>query len=101
MEELTPQLMAEYARNGDPDAIDFFNQTGRMLGRGLSMLVDAFNPERIIIGSIFVRCEDLLRPSMEEELSREAIPFSLEDLSVVPAKTGEALGDLASIMVAL
>ena len=101
MEELTPQLMAEYARNGDPDAIDFFNQTGRMLGRGLSMLVDALNPERIVIGSIFVRCEDLLRPSMEEELRREAIPFSLEDLSVVPAKTGEALGDLASIMVAL
>lgn len=101
MEELTPRLMAEYARGGDPDAIDFFNRTGRMLGRGLSLLVDAFNPERIVIGSVFARCEDLLREPMEQELQGEAIPFALDGLSVVPAKAGESLGDLASIMVAL
>ena len=101
LDELTPQLMASYARSGDPDAIDFFNLTGRMLGRGISMLVDAFNPERVIIGSIFMRCEDLLRAPMEEELRKEAIPFSLEDLQVVPAEIGESLGDFASIMVAL
>ena len=38
---------------------------------------------------------------MEAELKREAIPFSLEGVQVVPAQTGEALGDLASIMAAL
>lgn len=101
LEELTPRLMAEYARNGDEDALAFFEQTGKMLGRGLALLVDAFNPERIIIGSVFVRCEDLLRASMEAELRKEAIPFSLEGFSVVPAQMGESLGDLASIMVAL
>ena len=101
LDELTPQLMASYARSGDPDAIDFFNYTGRMLGRGISILVDAFNPERVIIGSIFMRCEDLLRAPMEEELRKEAIPFSLEGFEVVPAETGESLGDYASIMVAL
>ena len=79
----------------------FFRLIGSMLGRGLALLVDAFNPEKIIIGSIFVRCEDLLRPAMEKELHAEAIPYSLQGLSIVPAQTGEQLGDLATIMVAL
>ena len=99
--EISARLMAEYARRGDPDALALFEQVGTMLGRGLALLTDAFNPERIVIGSVFVRCEDLLRPAMEKALRAEAIPFALEGLTVVPAQTGEALGDLASIMVAL
>lgn len=92
---------AEYARAGDADAKAFFDHIGTMLGKGLALLTDTLNPEKIVIGSVFVRCEDLLRPAMEAELKREAIPFSLEGLQVVPAQTGEALGDLASIMTAL
>lgn len=99
--EISARLMAEYAHAGDPDARAFYAEIGRRLGQGVALLVDAFNPERVVIGSIFVRCEDLLRPSMEEELRREAIPFSLTGFQVVPAQTGEQLGDLASIMVAL
>ena len=100
-DEIDAKLMADYARAGDPDAIAFWNHIGTMLGKGLALLVDSFNPECIVIGSIFVRCEDLLRPAMEEELKKEAIEFSLNGLRVVPAGTGESLGDLASIMVAL
>lgn len=100
-EEITCKLIADYARAGDRDAIEFFHHIGRMLGKGLALLVDSFNPECIVIGSVFVRCEELLRPAMEEELKKEAIEFSLNGLRVVPAGTGEALGDLASIMVAL
>lgn len=100
-EEADARLLAEYARAGDADAKAFFDHIGTMLGKGLALLTDTLNPEKIVIGSVFVRCEDLLRPAMEAELKREAIPFSLEGLQVVPAQTGEALGDLASIMAAL
>ena len=101
LDEVDARLMAEYARAGDPDARAFYDHIGRMLGRGLAQITDVLNPECIVIGSIFVRCEDLLRPAMEEELRREAIVHSVRGLRVVPAQTGEALGDLASIMVAL
>lgn len=100
-DEVTARLMAEYARKGEPNAIRLYETVGRMLGKGLALLVDAFNPECVVIGSIFVRCEELLRPAMEEELKKEAIPFSLNGLRIVPAQTGEQLGDLASILVAL
>lgn len=100
-EEISARLMADYARRGDADALALFRFVGKMLGRLLGQLVDAFNPEKIVIGSIFVRCEDLLRDSMDEELRREAIPYSYQGVQVVPAQTGEAIGDLASIMTAL
>ena len=101
MDEVTAKLMADYAHAGDAQAQAFYAEIGRMLGRGIALLVDAFNPECIVIGSVFVRCEDLLRKSMEAELKKEAIPYSLQDLRVVPASTGESLGDFAGIMVAL
>lgn len=95
------KLLADYARQGDEDAKRFYGFIGKMLGRGISQIVDVLNPECIVIGSVFVRCEDLLRGPMEAEISREALVHSQRGLRVVPAQTGEALGDLASIMVAL
>jgi len=99
--DITAKLMAQYAADGNTDALQIFKQVGTMLGRGLAILVDILNPERIVVGSIFTRCEAFLRPGMEAALLEEAIPFSLEGLHIVPAQMGEALGDLASIMVAL
>lgn len=101
VEDISAKLMADYARAGDADALRFFMQIGQMLGRGLAILTDVLNPEKIVIGSIFVRCEELLRPSMEEAMQQEALSHALRGVQVVPASTGEALGDLASIMVAL
>ena len=99
--EIDTQLIAEYAARGDKDAKAIFDTVGEMLGRGIALLVDTLNPERVVIGSVFARCEALLRPGMERALMEEAIPYALEGLSVVPAETGEALGDYASVMAAL
>ena len=100
-DEVCIALLAQYARSGDETAIEFFKAMGTRLGQGVALLVDAFNPERVVIGSVFVRCEELLRPTMEAALKQEAIPHSLRHLKVLPAGTGESLGDFASIMVAL
>lgn len=93
--------MAEAARQGDPFAKGVFELCGRRLGEGLAVLVDLLNPERIVIGSIFARCEDLLRAPMEETLRREALPEALKVCTVVPAALGEAIGDQAALAVAM
>ena len=98
---LTAKRLADAAAAGDRDARRIFALVGEKLGKGVALLIDALNPEAVIIGSIFVRCEALLRPSMEQVLERECIPYSLAACRVLPAQTGEQLGDLASIMTAL
>ena len=98
---VTAATVAGAASQGDPLAIEIFTLVGRQLGRGLAILVDMLNPQRIIIGSIYTRQKALLKDAMLATLRQEALPQSLSVCQVVPAGLGEAVGDLASLSVAL
>lgn len=98
--EITAKSIAEYANAGDEDAIEIYRCVGRELGKALAVFLDILNPECVVIGSVFVRSENLLRSSMEEVLAAEALPGALKVCRVVPAQTGEKLGDYASILAA-
>ena len=100
-EKIDVAEMAAAARMGEPYAEAVFAICGEKLGEGLAVLVDLLNPERIVIGSIFARCEDLLRPAMERALEREALPEALKVCKVVPAALGEEIGDRAALAVAM
>lgn len=101
IEGLTAKHIAIAAQAGDKDALEIFAETGRRLGHGLAILIDAFNPERIVIGSIFARAETLLRPHMEAVIRQEALAGNYGICSIVPAKLGESIGDVAAISVAV
>ena len=71
-----------------------------MLGRTLSVLVDVLNPEKIIIGGVYMRSHDLLLPPCERVMKKECLSFSLNVVSVLPAGLGEKIGDFAALSVA-
>ena len=71
-----------------------------MLGQGLAVLIDLLNPERIILGSVYVRSKELLLDTMWEVLQRECLPKSLEWCQILPSGLGEKLGDVAALTVA-
>jgi glucokinase len=93
------RVVAEAARAGDTLAADIFRASGRFLGRGLAVLVDILNPEVIVIGGIFMRCQDLLWPDAEAVLLRESLGRSAAACRVVPAALGEAVGDMAALAI--
>lgn len=97
---LDAKKLSALAEAGDPDALKIFENCGRMLGKGLAIAVDLYNPEKIVIGSMFVRCEKFLRPAMEQSLAEEALEISRSVVSVVPALLGESAGDVAALCAA-
>ncbi len=97
---LDARAVAEAARAGDPLALDVFALSGSYLGKGLALAIDLINPEAVIIGGIFLRCEDLLRPAMERELSRECLGRNLGACRITAAGLGERVGDYAALAVA-
>ena len=99
LENISARTIAIAADAGDEDARAVYAESGRRLGMGLSILIDILNPECIVIGSVFARSENLLRPAMEEVLLRETLPASLRVCRIVPAALGEAIGDLASLAI--
>ena len=99
--DITAKAIAEAARAGDETAIDVYRCCGEYLGKGLSIVIDLLNPERIIIGSIFARSRDLLWEYAKKEIESEALSQSVSCCSIVPAALGEQIGDYAAVAVAL
>ncbi len=101
LQKITAKSIAAAAGQGDPDALEVYRVFARMLGEGISVLIDILNPEVIVIGSIFTRCENLIRPHMEEVIKCEALTHSYAMCRILPAQLGEAVGDYAALSVAL
>lgn len=97
----TAKEIAEAAKSGDGKAKEIYATSGKYLGRMLALLMDILNPECIVIGSVFARSEDLLRPSMEEEIRKEALSYTADCCEVRPALLGDEIGDYAALITAV
>lgn len=100
-DQITTQKIAEAAWKNDPLALILFTEAGEKLGEAASILIDILNPERIVIGGIFPRCEALLRPSMQWALDSETLKSPLSACQIVPAILGETIGSHGAIAAAL
>ena len=101
MSEITTKKLAQAAFAGDKFAKRVFNKSGEMLGKGLSVIVDILNPEKIVIGGVFMRSSALLVPAMNKVLQKEALGESMQVCEIVPAELSENIGDIAALSLAL
>ncbi|MBP3935996.1 MAG: ROK family protein [Clostridia bacterium] len=99
--DVTAKTIAEAAYAGDETALEVYRTCGRYLGRGLSVIIDLLNPEKIVLGSVFVRSRDLLWETAAAELEAEALGLSAAVCQIVPAALGEQVGDYAAVAAAL
>jgi glucokinase len=101
IDKINARDVAEAAFAGDKTAIKILEISGEYLGKGLSVLIDILNPEKIVIGSIYARCRQFIEPACLEVVGREALEPASAVCSIVPAELGELVGDYASLSVAM
>lgn len=99
--DITAKTIADAARAGDETALEVYRVCGAYLGRGLSLIIDILNPEVIVLGSIFGRCQDLLWPAAKTMIEKEAISASAACCRIEKAGLGEHIGDYAAIAAAI
>jgi glucokinase len=87
-------------RRGSPEAASVFSRAATGLGRGLAIVADMLNPERIILGGLGMRCEDALVRPARRVFDQESLPAARRVCRVVPAGLGETIGDVASLCAA-
>jgi len=97
---MSAKKAALLAQQGSSEQIEHFAEFGRKLGQALAMLIDVLNPRRIAMGGIYMRCEGLIAPAMNETLQKECLPQSLQACRIGPASSGEQIGDHAALAVA-
>ena len=100
LDQITAKKIAEQSAVGNEDALEVYRICGRMLGKGLAIVIDLLNPEKIVLGSIFARAGQYLIREMEKVLEKECLPQAFINCQIVPAELGENLGDIAALSVA-
>jgi predicted NBD/HSP70 family sugar kinase len=74
----------EAAEDGDADVLAALREHGRWLGYGLGGVINAFDPEVVVLGGMFAR----IHPYVADELDRRAFDVIREHVRVVPAADG-------------
>ncbi|MDG2682663.1 ROK family protein, partial [Vibrio parahaemolyticus] len=59
-EEMSIESICEAAANGDPLAVDVIEKLGRYLGSAIAIVINLFNPEKILIGGVINQAKEVL-----------------------------------------
>lgn len=84
----TAKELGKRAAEGDPEALALWNEIGENLGKLLAILIDLFNPEAIVIGSIYARAGEYMKAGMEAVIEKEALPGNVNGLQDPSGRTG-------------
>lgn len=98
--DITPYIVSEAAKQGDPVAKRIFTIVGEYIGIGLASVVNLLNPEKIIIGGGVAAAGDLLLTPIKESLIKRAMPIAGSAVEIVPAQLGNSAGVIgASLLI--
>jgi glucokinase-like ROK family protein len=82
------ETIVDAARMGDEAAIQALEKTGRHLGIGIASLLNALNPELVVLGGMLSLAADFLLPVVETEIQNRALRWNRESARVVRAAHG-------------
>jgi glucokinase len=98
-EQLTGALVSELAHAGDEAARGVLALIGRRLGAGISGLVNAFDPDVVVIGGGVILAGELMLGPAREEVALRALP-PVQPTPVVAAHFGEEAGMIGAAVLA-
>ena len=95
--ELTLERVIALSAEGDSGVRRAIGDAGRVLGRSVATMVNAFNPELVIVGGGMSAAGDVLLDPLREAVNRYAIPSAAQDVRI----TAGVLGERAEVLGAL
>ncbi|BBQ83980.1 TPA: ROK family transcriptional regulator [Kluyvera ascorbata] len=79
---LTVDWLCQAAKQGDLLAKDIIISIGTNVGRILAIMVNLFNPQKILIGSPFNQAADILFPAIGDCIRQQSLPAYSQHISV-------------------
>lgn len=99
VENITAKTLFIAAENGSKLAKNIYAEVGDYFGLGLSYLIDILNPEKIIVGGVYMRAHKYIDKAMNARIKKECLPVPAR-VKILPAGLGEKIGDYATIVAA-
>lgn len=85
-QEITIEEICEAAAYGDPLAVDVIETLGDYLGSAISIVINLFNPEKILIGGVINLAKDILYPAVQKCIEAQTLPSYHQNLDVVESR---------------
>jgi predicted NBD/HSP70 family sugar kinase len=98
---LTLPLIAEAARAGDRAVLQALQRLGGDFGIGIASLVNALNPQLVVIGGMLTVVGEFLLPAVQAEVRRRALCWNAGTTEVVLARHGSdacVMGGVATVL---
>jgi glucokinase len=90
--EPAAQLVTELAHDGDRAAIESLTSLGRQLGAVIAALVNAYNPQVVVVGGGVIGAGELLLGPARAELAQRDSQAAGDQVPIVPARFGVDAG---------
>ncbi|WP_092509052.1 ROK family protein [Xenorhabdus mauleonii] len=86
IESLTIDSLCLAAINGDALASEIIHGIGEKIGRIMAIIVNIFNPERILIGSPLNKAQHILYPAIQQQIAQRSLPGYSQQVDIVAAQ---------------
>jgi len=101
LDRLTMPMILAAAQAGDAVVIKALEQVGRHLGIGIASLINALNPELVVLGGPLSLAERFLQPIIQAEVANRALRWNASCVQIVPARHGSdacVMGGVAAVL---
>ena len=82
VDQLDIDELINAAHQGDSYAIDVLHEVGFQLGKGLSVAINLFNPEMIIIDGVLTNAADFILSTIEQAISKYCLTEFRNDMTI-------------------
>ncbi|PHM74214.1 sugar metabolism global transcriptional regulator Mlc [Xenorhabdus kozodoii] len=80
---LSVDLLCQSAIDGDPLITEVIYDVGERIGRIMAVMVNIFNPERILIGSPLNSVKHILYPVIQQQIAQRSLPGYSQQVEIV------------------
>jgi len=87
-QELEIDTMIDAAKSGDEVAVSFFTRLGNQIGKNISRIVAAFNPDMLILSGDVAEVGDLIIAPVKSVIDMDLLSVSSEALRIVTSSQG-------------
>jgi glucokinase len=100
IEKITTLTLAAALREGDALAHDLIKETGHYLAAGVIGIVNAFNPELLVLGGGIIEAFPILIDIVQKEVRQRALSAAVEHLQIARAALGNHAGVIGAAALA-
>ena len=99
-EELRLADIIQATKNEDVLSIELIAEIGEKIGRGISVIINIFNPELVILGGTLAETGDYIRLPIRSALNKYSLSLVNNDTQLVMSKLHEKAGVIGGCLIA-